>query len=95
MTKEQRFEDITSSMLELYKKKNADYGDSFGKTFGEFGIIAPVVRMNDKLERIKSLIKNEAKINDESIEDTLTDLANYAIMTLIELNIEQESEAKK
>ena len=71
-----------TKMVETYKKKNSDYGDSFNKSMGEFGIIAPVIRMSDKMNRLKSLVKNKQQVNDESIDDTLLDLANYAVMTL-------------
>ena len=70
-------------MANLYEKKNADYGNSFDKSCNEFGITAALVRMNDKFNRIKSLTKNDNLVKDESIEDTLIDLANYSIMTLI------------
>lgn len=81
---------IMREMLKTYRDKNADYGDSFAKTYEEFGLTAPVVRMSDKVERLKSLSKAEAKVKDESIRDTLIDLANYAIMTVVELDIENE-----
>ena len=84
------FKSITERMLETYKKKNADYGSSFDKSMDEFGIIAAVVRMSDKMERLKSLVKKEAKVKDESIEDTLLDLANYCIMTVMHLKINED-----
>jgi hypothetical protein len=71
---------------EIYIKKNKAYGDSFGQTFSELGIISALTRICDKFNRIKSLAtgtKNE--VIDESINDTLLDMANYCIMTLIEL----------
>ena len=52
-------------------------------------MVMPVIRLEDKLSRLKTLIKSENKV-DESIEDTLMDLANYAIMTLIELRVENK-----
>lgn len=70
----------------MYHRKNHDYGDSFRKSLEEFGLVAAVVRMSDKMERIKTLSKGEkAKVQDEKIRDTLMDLANYAIMTVMEL----------
>mgnify|MGYP000910969717 FL=1 len=83
-------EEICSELSEIYRKKNAAYGDSFGKTYRELGIISAVTRMEDKMNRIVSLAtgaKNE--VTDESIKDTLRDLANYSIMTLIEMESEQ------
>lgn len=84
------FKSITERMLETYKKKNADYGSSFDKSMDEFGIIAAVVRMSDKMERLKSLVKKDAKVKDESVEDTLLDLANYCIMTVMHLKINED-----
>lgn len=79
------FREITDYMYQIYEKKNADYGDSFSKTFEEFGLTASAIRINDKTERFKKLIKQEAQVQDESIKDTLLDLANYAVLTLMEL----------
>ena len=79
------FKDVLDKMNEIYEKKNADYGDSFSKTYAEFGLTSAAVRINDKNERFKKLIKQEAQVKDESIEDTLLDLANYSVLTLMEL----------
>ena len=49
----------------------------------------PCIRLDDKLNRLKSLAKNQAQVQDESIRDTLLDLANYAIMTVIEMELEK------
>lgn len=76
------FEDITKKMVALYNAKNKDYGNSFNQTLNEFGLVAGIVRLNDKLNRIKTLYKQEALV-DESIDDTLIDLANYSIMCLL------------
>ena len=53
----------------------------------EYGLIMPVIRLEDKFNRFKKLALNngEAKVKDESIEDTLLDMANYALMTVIEM----------
>ena len=77
------FKKITDNMSELYARKNHDYGDSFVETVNEFGLIAPAIRLSDKLNRFKSLLKSTSQITDEKIEDTLIDMANYAIMTVI------------
>ena len=74
------FKEIVDKMFQTYKAKNADYGNSFDKSMDEFGITSAVVRMSDKMERIKSLTNKKEKVNDESIQDTLLDLANYAIL---------------
>ena len=71
------------SLHELYKRKNIDYGNSFDKSLDEHGLIAAIVRMEDKFNRIKKLNKSTALVNDESIIDTLLDLGNYSIMAAI------------
>ena len=84
--KVKEFVSICKEMTELYDLKNMDYGDSFGKSFEEWGMPMPCIRLTDKLNRLCSLTKNfSQRVQDESIEDTLKDLANYSIMTLIEL----------
>lgn len=85
-TKLERHKEICADLSEIYRKKNEAYGDSFGKTYRELGIISAVTRMEDKMNRIASLAtgaKNE--VTDESLADSICDLANYAIMTLIEM----------
>ena len=83
--KEKAFEEVLAEMLQTFLKKNHDYGNSFAKTFSEFGLVSAVVRMNDKMERLKSLLQAQAKV-DESVRDTLMDLANYSVMTVMELD---------
>ncbi len=85
MSKIERFKEIVAEMATLYENKNKDYGDSFGKSIKEHGNIAGIVRMEDKFNRLKSLLNSNEKPNYESVSDTLTDLANYAIMMRIEL----------
>ena len=83
---------ICSELHELYEAKNADYGDAFSRTFNEYGMVAPLLRLEDKLSRLKSLHrKGVQQVKQESMRDTLIDLANYAIMTVIELNAQEES----
>jgi hypothetical protein len=90
--KSETFKSITENMLNTYIKKNADYGSSFDKSMDEFGLTAAVVRMSDKMERLKSLSKKDAQVKDESVEDTLLDLANYCIMTVMHLKINEDEE---
>jgi hypothetical protein len=88
---ENRITQMTSvqlEALELFKKKNTDYGDAFA-TYGPVGVI---VRMGDKIQRLVSVSKEGvALINSESLRDTLIDLHNYAAMAimLIDENPEQ------
>mgnify|MGYP002528520719 CR=1 FL=1 len=86
-TKTERHSDICKEINALYARKNHDYGDSFHQTFTEEGMAMPRIRLGDKLARFKSLTKSEVQeVKDESIRDTLIDLANYAIMTVLELD---------
>ena len=79
------FKQIADGLTELYERKNADYGNSFSKSYEEFGLTSPVIRLSDKVERLKTLSKQEAKVKDESIQDTVMDIAVYAMLTLMEL----------
>ena len=80
------FLDYLESMKDLYLKKNHDYGDSVSKTFDEYGLVSFLVRMDDKMNRIKTLNKiQDTAVRGEKIEDTLLDLANYAILALTEI----------
>ena len=89
-------EDLCNEIHELYAKKNSDYGDSFAKVREEIPN-AILVRLNDKLNRLKSLMADPEKhqVNNESIDDTLMDLANYALLELIERRAEQIDQMKK
>lgn len=88
----QKFMDITTNMSKTYAAKNHDYGNSFEQSCDKFGIIAGIVRMGDKMNRIESLAIKQAEVKDESIKDTLLDLANYAIMTVMWLNDKKRKE---
>lgn len=84
MDQSSRHKQICSELHDLYVLKNKAYGDSFSKTFKELGPISAVTRMNDKMERIKSLIKGSQE-NDEKLTETLRDLVNYGIMYIMEI----------
>ena len=81
-----RFKEITDKMFETFKAKNHDYGSSFSNLFNECGMTYAYGHMAEKLERVKSLMKDEAKVNGEGMKDSLLDLANYAILTIMELD---------
>lgn len=82
----EQFKQIAKDISELYEKKNTAYGNSFGDTYKKLGIISAVTRISDKYNRLCNLATNpNIDSLDESIEDTLKDLAAYAIMTLVEL----------
>lgn len=85
---ESKFELICSELIALQKAKNADYGNSFSESVEEFGLTAALIPITNKVNRLKQLMKSDAaQVKDESIDDTLRDLACYAIMTLAERKI--------
>lgn len=89
----ERFKEITDGMVELYVRKNADYGGSVTQTYQTFGLTSFLVRMQDKLNRLISLNqKGQMQVMDEKIDDTLIDLANYAILAKIERDREKSTQ---
>lgn len=74
-----------TELTDIFEKKNADYGNSFEESLEKHGLIAAVVRMEDKMMRLTNLSKNntEQLVSDESLIDTLKDLSNYALMTTV------------
>lgn len=90
-TKVEHHATLCKELNDLYARKNADYGDSFGQSFKEEGLAMARIRLGDKLNRFKTLSRSvECKVLDESIRDTLIDLANYAIMTVLEMEEEAD-----
>lgn len=77
---------LCNELNALYRRKNHDYGDSFHKSWEEYGSVMAAIRLEDKLNRFKTLIKSDGAVNDESLRDTLIDLANYSLMTVLELD---------
>jgi len=80
MNRVKQLEDIHHESLELFKKKNKDYGDAFAK----YGTLGVLVRISDKLQRFQSISKSQITlVSDEKLEDTLLDLHNYSAMALM------------
>lgn len=79
---------------DLWLPKNTEYGDSFHKLYEDLGIISAVTQITHKYNRIKKLAVEMARGNTEhkfeSIQDTLLDMANYCIMTAMELERESK-----
>lgn len=84
---------LNEELLDLYSKKNKDYGNSFDKSLDADGLLVAKIRLGDKLSRFSQLINNPIEVSDESLRDTLVDLANYAKMTVLWLD-EQEEEVQ-
>jgi hypothetical protein len=86
-----KFSKIAEELCNLYERKNRAYGNSFSNTYKKLGIVSAVTRLSDKYERLCNLVK-EPQIDDlgESIEDTLRDMASYCIMSVMELQTQNE-----
>ena len=83
MNRVEQMKKIQNEALELFAKKNIDYGDAFAK----YGVIGVLMRIEDKLHRSMSITKNGVNlINDEGLRDTLIDLHNYSAMALMLLD---------
>lgn len=81
------------ALHKTYLAKNADYGDSFGESIKTFGLVAGVVRISDKYHRLESLLrKGDAQVKDETLKDTLMDMANYCVMLAMEMEREVDGE---
>lgn len=81
---------IIEEIHDMFVRKNADYGNSFEKSLNEWGLIVSAMRVQEKLDRVKTSLKQELKVKDESVEDSFLDIANYAIMTAMWLRKEKE-----
>lgn len=79
----QKMHDAHKELQEIFVKKNTDYGNSFEESLEKHGLIAAIVRMEDKMSRLNTLSKQEALVTDESLIDTLKDLSNYALMSAV------------
>lgn len=77
--------ELLDGLHNLYVTKNRDYGDSVHDTYEKYGLVSFLVRLEDKLNRARTLSKQAAVVQDEKIEDTLLDMANYAVLAVLEL----------
>ncbi|MBT9069190.1 nucleotide modification associated domain-containing protein [Lactobacillus delbrueckii subsp. bulgaricus] len=86
------YKKYTDKLADTLAKKNAAYGDAFGKSIKKYGYIAALVRMSDKWNRLNNLMLDSNGIDNlgESIQDTLLDLAGYCILTMAELDNEDK-----
>lgn len=92
---ELRFRNITEKMRETFLKKNHDYGNSFHETWNEFGdkgIITALTQISHKYHRLMNIGLGTKPLVDESIDDTLLDMANYCILTIMELEKARNNE---
>lgn len=88
---EDSFESIAQSQIDLYKKKKSDYGSATDKLFQKYGFEYYQIMLEQKMQRIDSLTKKDNKHNFESLEDTLLDLSNYAILAVESLRKQKKT----
>lgn len=88
---EQTIRKACQDLADLLVKKNQDYGNSVQEQFQEYGPVSLHIRLDDKLRRLKQL-ETTGKINvkTESKQETMIDLAGYAILGLLCLSSEEE-----
>lgn len=88
---ERRHRKILDEMADTFSKKNSDYGNAFEEILDDFGASYAVGRLKEKLKRLTQLVvSNKQEVKDESIEDTLLDMANYAVLTIMWLQKQKE-----
>jgi len=92
----EKHKEILTKMHNIYKAKNSEYGNSFSITFKKYGIISALTQMFHKWNRLENLVMDKnASNSNESLEDSLLDLGNYCILTLIELENNKIKKGKK
>jgi hypothetical protein len=80
MDRVSQYQAVQKEAIELFQRKNQDYGDAFAN----YGPVGVIVRMGDKINRLSSVTKNQVSlVKNESIRDTLIDLHNYAAMAIM------------
>ena len=89
------FRKLATALASQYQRKNEAYGDSFGKSVKKYGVISALTRMSDKWNRLESLLidGNKNEVSDESVDDTLLDLATYCVMTVLATRTSDEIES--
>jgi len=80
---EEMISNVCDELKELLIRKNRDYGNSFSKQYEKYGMTSSLIRMEDKMNRLSNLISGAKQEVNESIDDTLQDLAGYALLTLV------------
>ena len=78
------FNDIVEDMKRTHKAKNHDYGNSFSEIYKKRGDAYAISRIEEKIKRADVLLEKEAKVNDESLDDSILDAANYLVMWYVE-----------
>ena len=95
MDKIKRHKELCEQMNAVYTEKNKNYGDSFGISIKKYGMIAALTRISDKFNRLEQLILTRSDgTKDESLIDTMLDMANYCLMTVMEIEDEANTTTK-
>ena len=96
MDKIKRHKELCEKMNKTYNQKNEKYGDSFSVSVQKYGYVAALTRISDKFHRFEQLIlsKKDGSDTDESIIDTCLDAANYFLMTVIELESDEDKKCR-
>lgn len=87
-----RHKELLDELNGLYTRKNQDYGNSFDESLDEDGLLVLKIRLGDKYKRFSQLINQKNEVIDESMRDTLIDLANYALMGVMWMDSQEEEE---
>ena len=83
--KSEKHKELLDYLHQMYIAKNHDYGDSVHDTYMKYGITSFLVRLEDKLNRARTISSKSQMVEDEKLKDTLLDMANYAILAVLEL----------
>lgn len=86
----QKHQELLDYLHQIYIAKNHDYGDSVHDTYKKYGITSFLVRLEDKLNRARTISSKSQMVEDEKLKDTLLDMANYAILAVLELEEKDE-----
>ncbi len=81
----EKHKELLDCLHQMYIAKNHDYGDSVHDTYMKYGITSFLVRLEDKLNRARTISSKSQMVEDEKLKDTLLDMANYAILAVLEL----------
>ena len=87
----QQLKTVQDEALQLFKKKNHDYGDAFA----DYDVVGVLVRLGDKVKRCQSISKTGIQLVDgEKLRDTLIDMHNYAAMAIMLMDESEENNNK-
>ncbi len=81
----EKHKELLDYLHQMYIAKNHDYGDSVHDTYMKYGITSFLVRLEDKLNRARTISSKSQMVEDEKLKDTLLDMANYAVLAVLEL----------